>query len=114
MGPSDVLARLIAIFPEFRPHWNSTENHFREDDGSFTSFGVFADFSHFIRERFTSLTPDQLGDLGKFVEECMRDESSDLDTAVATCFLENVTSEDFTSALAAHFGVRANAFLSQY
>ena len=112
MSPSQVLASLTSIFPEFGTYWNSADNLFREEDGSFTHCGVFAEFSHFVRERFTSLSPVQLDALGHFVEACMQHQPSDLDTAVATCFLENVTSEIFTPALASHLGSRAVGFLS--
>jgi hypothetical protein len=114
MTPSNVQAKLIEMFPEFRAQWDSPENLHREDDGTATLCGVFAEFSHFVGERFASLPPSALDRLGAFIEQCMESPSSDLDTAVATCFLENVAGESFTSSLSQHLGSRAREFLSQY
>jgi hypothetical protein len=112
MIPSDVKAKLVAMFPEFVPYWDSSGNHFRDDDGSYTLCGVFAQFSHFVRERFSSLSPSELGELGRFIEQCMERPGSDLANAAATCLLENVAGEKFTSSLVAHFGSRARKLLS--
>jgi hypothetical protein len=114
MTPSDVHAKLTALFPEFTGYWDSPHNHHRDDDGTFTLCGVFAEFSYFVQQRFTLLSPSALDHLGAFIEQCMALAGSDLDTAAATCFLENVAGESFTPALSQHLGSRARQFLSQY
>src|SRR5688500_10144342 len=43
-----ILEQLVALFPGFRGHWDNPGNCFREDDGSFTSQGVFAEFSGYF------------------------------------------------------------------
>jgi hypothetical protein len=35
MTADEILNRLVAIFPAFKNEWESDENYFREDDGSF-------------------------------------------------------------------------------
>lgn len=112
MTPLNVQAKLTEIFPGFEGYWNSRENLHREEDGSATLCGLFAEFSHFMREHFNSLTPQSLDHLSEFIEQRMELPGSDLDTAVATCFLENVAEESFTTALSQHLGGRA--FLSQW
>lgn len=92
------------MFPEFRAYWESPENLHREDGGAVTLCEAFAEFSHFVRERFGLLSPTALDHLGAFIEQCMESPGSDLDTAVATCFLENVADQNFTSALSEHLG----------
>jgi hypothetical protein len=114
MTSSHIQAKLIEMFPEFKAQWDSPENLHREDDGTATLCGVFAEFSHFVGERFVSLAPSDLDCLGAFIEQCMESPGSDLDTAAATCFLENVAGESFTSALSQHLGSRARHLLSQY
>lgn len=114
MTPSNVQAKLIELFPDFGAQWDSPENLHREDDGTATLCGVFAEFSYFAGERFASLPPSALDRLGAFIEQCMESPGSDLDTAAATCFLENIAGESFTSALTQHMGSRAREFLSQY
>jgi hypothetical protein len=114
MTSANVLAKLIEIFPEFRMQWDSPENLNRENDRTASLCGVFAELSHFVEERFASLPPSALDRLGALIEECMESPGSDLDTAVATCFLENLAGESFTSALSQHLASRARHFLSQY
>jgi hypothetical protein len=114
MNAFNVKAKLIEMFPEFRAQWDSPENLHREDDGTVTLCGVFAEFSYFVGERFASLQASALDHLGAFIEQCMDLPGSELDTAVATCFLENVAGESFTSAFSEHLGSRARQFLSHY
>lgn len=113
MTPAEVHRQLVALFPNFASYWNSPENHFREEDGTFTTHGVFAEFSHFVRERLPELPSEALGKLGQFLEQCLASpEPSNLRNAAETCFLENLAGEDFTPTLAAHFGERARKLLS--
>ena len=106
---------MITLFPEFGAYWESPHNYHRNDDGSFTLCGVFSQFSTFVREHISSLHPTALAELGRFIEQCMElPLSSDLRNAAGACFLENVAGEEFTPALAAHFGSRAKEVLSFY
>jgi len=115
MTPSEVHAKLMTLFPEFAGYWESPHNYHRDEDGSFTLCGVFAQFSTFVREQVSHLQPTALAELGRFIEQCMElPPSSDLRNAAGACFLENVAGEEFTPALAAHFGSRAREILSYY
>jgi hypothetical protein len=114
MTPFDVHARLVAIFPEFEIYWNQPDNYFIDQDGAYTLWGIFAQFSYFVRERYASLQTSALNKLGNFIEYCMKAPDSDLDNAVATCFLESISGEEFTSTLATHLGNKAREFLSQF
>ena len=51
MTPEALLDRLTALFPDFRAHWGDPGNCFRDDDGSYTLHGVFAEFTSFYRDR---------------------------------------------------------------
>jgi hypothetical protein len=95
MTPDELVARLVGLFPEFAEQWNAPGNLFREDDGSFTACGAFAEFSHFVHDRYEELPDERLQALGWILAECMADPESDLDEATATCFLENVAAERF-------------------
>lgn len=115
MTPSEIYAKLTTFFPEFITYWESSDNYHRNEDGSFTLCGVFSQFSAFVRERLPELHPSSLDALGCFVEDCMAlPSASDLRNAAGACFLENVAGEDFTPALAVHFGKRAREILSYY
>ena len=91
-----ILARLVALVPEFAAYWDDPENYFRRDDGSFTSCGAFAQFSGFFRDNYEDLSFGQIADIGAFVSACM-ESPDDLGDAAATCFLENISTERFRS-----------------
>ena len=115
MIPSEVYVKLTALFPEFTGYWDSPDNYFRDDDGSFTLCGVFAQLSHFVKERAAHLQPSSLDELGVFIEQWLElPPGSELRNAIDACFLENVAAEEFTPLLAAHFGSRAREVLSYY
>jgi hypothetical protein len=96
-SPTNLLTRLISLFPDFRLQWKGPDNLFKEDDGRFTYCGVLAEFSHFFRAQFDSLKPDALAALGDLLSECMASSNEELVDAVATCFLENVSCERFST-----------------
>lgn len=96
--PADVLQRLVAIFPAFSTYWRS-EDSFRADDGAFTFCGVFSTFTWYFRDSFEQLSVAALREVGQFLEECMVEPNSEIDTAAATCFLENVHGEPMAPVL---------------
>ncbi len=112
MTAPEVYQKLVAMFPDFAEWWNDPGNCFREDDGSFTSCGVFSEFGHYVKEKFAHLPPSSLAELGRFIDQCL--ETPEVENAAATCFVENVAGEEFTPALAAHFGSRARKILSYF
>jgi len=114
MTAIDLHAKLVSLFPEFAVHWDSPGNVFRESDGGFSVCGLFSDFSHFVRECSASLTPHALDEFGLLLEICLDGRDPELDAAASTCFLENISGEDFTSALSSHLGQRSRSFLAQF
>ena len=97
-----VLAELAATFPAFEAHWRDEENLFREEDGSFTSHGVFCDFADFYRERHASFSGEQLAALGGLIARHRNDPESDIGNAAAVCFLENIAGDPCERVLAPH------------
>lgn len=94
MIPQALLDRLADLFPDFRAWWDAPNNYHRDQDGSFTLHGVFAEFTHFFKERHTALPTDRIEILGAFLSECMAPaDDNPLDNAVATCFVENIAGE---------------------
>jgi hypothetical protein len=95
MTPQAVLQRIVSLFPDFAACWDDPGNCFREDDGSFTHCGVFAEFSAFFRERYQELDPDRVAALGAFVSTSVSSPDAELGNAAATCFLENIAGNRF-------------------
>jgi hypothetical protein len=95
MTPDVLIARLVALFPDFAEQWDDPGNEQREHDGSFTVAGAFAEFSDFLVAHYEELPPERLQALGWLLSECMADPDSDLDEVTATAFLENVAGERF-------------------
>ena len=110
MSPQALLDRLVALFPDFRAHWDDPGNCFREEDGSFTLYGVFAEFSGFFRERYQSLPAERVAALGAFVSECMASDDAELDNAAATCFVESIAGEECDRDVARHLSGEARRY----
>jgi hypothetical protein len=102
MTAQALLAQLVALFPAFGPYWADPGNCFREEDGSFTCHGVFAEFSGFFRDRYESLPADRLAALGALVSVWTDSPDAELSNAVASCFLENVAGERCSADLERH------------
>lgn len=88
MTPAFLLARLVALFPDFAAYWDDPRNCFREDDGSFNFIGIFAEFGWFFDERQENLAADQIAAVGAIVSECMDSPDEELSNSAATGFLE--------------------------
>ena len=95
MTPDELVGRLVGLFPDFATHWDAPDNSSREDDGSSTLCGAFAEFSLFFCERYEELPAERLQALGWVLAECMAESDSELAEAAAECFLENVAAERF-------------------
>ena len=114
MSPVDLLSRLIAIFPEFSKQWDEPSNCFRDEDGSFTYCGAFAEFSSFFNANYEHLRREQIAALSDLLDECMTKRQSDLDTAATTCFLENVAGEPFHDDFATYLRDEALTFYQNW
>jgi hypothetical protein len=95
MTPEELLGQLVGLFPEFAAHWEAPDNFNREDDGSFTLCGAFAEFSDYFRDGYEDFPAERLQALGWLLAEYMAEPDSDLTEITATCFLENVAAERF-------------------
>jgi hypothetical protein len=93
MTPQALLERLVELFRDFRAHWDDPLNCWRDDDGSFNTFRVFAEFTAYVRERHAGLARARVKAVGDLVSECMSSADVDLDNAAATCIRENMAGE---------------------
>jgi hypothetical protein len=112
MHAKDLLAQLVTMFPDFSAVWDNPTNCFREDDGSSTRGGVFAEFSSYFRERYEQFSGTQIEELGRLVTECVESADAELSHAAATCFLENVAAERFSPDFRRHLSGEALRFYS--
>ena len=87
MSPHSLLEQLVGLFPEFGPFWDDPGNCFREDDGAFNFYGVFAQLASFVPE---GMTQSQRESLGTLVSECAASADEELSNAVCTNFIECV------------------------
>jgi hypothetical protein len=111
MTPHALLDKLVTLFPDFRSYWDDPGNCFRDDDGSFTLHGVFAEFTSFFRERHAALVPERIAALGEFVSECMAPaDHNPLSNAAATCFVENIAGEVCDRELSPHLTGEARRY----
>ncbi len=103
------------MLPEFQAYWDSDANYHKGDDGTFTLWGLFAQFSGFVRENFGAMPEQKRHELMAFIEACVTDDESDLDNAACTCFLENLTGEmPLSDQLRQHMGPKSVAFFNHW
>jgi hypothetical protein len=95
MTPEELVGSLTGLFPDFAAYWEAADNLNREDDGSFTLGGVFAEFSDYFRDGYEGFAAERLQALGWLLAECMAEPDSELAEVTAECFLENVAAERF-------------------
>lgn len=117
MRKQELLARFIHFAPEFEAYWNHDRNCFRNDDGSYTYHGVCAEFSSFFREHYTQMSQDTLDELFDFIERNLVSSSKDeneLDNALCTCFLENISSEPCGEAAKPFMRPKARKFFDYW
>ncbi len=88
----DFLEYIISLFPLFEQYWNSVDNYFLDDDGSFSVYGVCAQFSHYFYEpnNIQTFPEESLIKLFEFIEIELSADDSVLDNPICTCFLENI------------------------
>jgi hypothetical protein len=112
--PEQIKSELMELFPEFESQWESDHNYFRQDDGSFTQAGIFAELSHFIRDRFPDLPQDKTQRLFAQVEGWITCGQTDIENAVATCFLENIAGEPFSNEVRHQLGPKAREYFDNW
>jgi hypothetical protein len=112
MESAAVQMALAGIFPELARQF--ADSDFRDESDVLSCCGAFMEASRFVRDRLDQLSPADLARIGRFVTECMTTPDSDLDTAAATCFLENLAYEPAADAIAPYLSGNAAEYFSQF
>src|SRR5262249_39290220 len=116
--PEELLQSLAQILPEFALHWERPDNYFRNDDGSFSLHGVFAELTAFFKDGFWNLSDTQRHTLFEFVEKCVLTDPnshSGVSNAACTCFLENVAGEGALSrAIDPYLGTKSKEYFDKW
>lgn len=111
-----MLAKLIAMFPVFATQWENNGDDWKNKDGSFRFWGLFAEFSRFVRDNFNQISEQKQKELMDFIESCVTDDDNDdVDNAVCTCFLENLAGEPpLSGQLRRYMGPKSEAFFNEW
>lgn len=114
MTSTEILDRLLHLFPDFQEAWDADDNYFKSDEGVYTCCGVFARFSQFFKEDCQDWGPVALDDISTLLEDCLMYPDSESGTAAATCFLENIEGEQAEDCLSDYLGSRSRKFLAAW
>lgn len=117
MKPSQLLDRFNELTPGFSDHWESPENLFRDEDGSFTLHGVCAEWSLFFEKASERLNRSQMQKLFDFIERNVSGPDgprTDLDNALCTCLLENIASTRSGEVAKEFMGPKSRWFFDQW
>ncbi len=95
---NEMLTKLASMFPRlpnFRKHWEKYSDGWTDNDDSFTLWSLFSEFSRFVRDHWNEISEQKRKELMNFIESCLVEghKDDDLDNAVCTCFLENLSGE---------------------
>jgi hypothetical protein len=115
LTPGKVLNELTKMFAGFAPVWDSPENCFLNDDGSFTYHGLFSEFGVYVRDNFGGMEERKREELFDFIELCVSDVGrfdEGLDKAVCTCFLENLSNESLSPEFRKYMGRKSLEFFN--
>jgi hypothetical protein len=116
--PKELLENLVQIAPEFLSVWNNEENLFIDEDGSFSVYGVFTEFSSFIRDNFGLLDENRRKKLFDYIEKCVNTHiHSDVGVSNAACtsFLENLAGEGALSEeIRRHLGPESKRYFDEW
>lgn len=113
--PDTVLETLTRLFPAFAAQCHYSESLFANEDGTFTFCGLFCELTEFVRYCFETMPDPERTELFKFVEDCISIHDNDeLDTAVCTCFLENLADGELSLELRRYIGPTALTFLDAW
>ena len=118
LSPSELLQHFIELAPAFESQWQSEHNCHRDEGGSFTLHGVCAEFSVYFRHNLESFPPEILTCLFAFIESHVADpdnaDSTSIDNALCTCFLENIASEPSGETAKPFMGANSRAYFDQW
>ncbi len=106
-------AALSAHFPVFSEYL-ATESAFTGDDGRHSYSGIWADFSHWVRSDVADCSGPGIEWLGSYASACFGSKDSEISSAVATCFLENVAGEAVGTKLAPHLSSAARVYMNKW
>ncbi len=116
--PEELLQAIVKITPEFALHWERPDNYFRNQGGSFSVHGVFAELTTYLKVGFGKLSDAQRRTLFEFIEKCvLTDPNSDsgVSNAACTCFLENLAGEcDLSQAIAPYLGMKSKEYFDEW
>ena len=113
--PDAVFETLTRLFPAFAAQCCDPGSLFISEYGTFTYCGLFCELTNYVRDHFKTMPAPQRVELFNVTEGCITNHVEDeLDTAVCTCFLENLAGEELSSELRRYMGPKALAFFNQW
>jgi len=111
MTPAVLISELDSLVPGFAAYWRDADSLYVSSDGSFSVHSVYAEFSVFLRDHYSALSPHAKQNLGDFLTRCFDGAFGDVvSNAVATCCLENLAGDSRHASLAACLGDAARRF----
>lgn len=86
---ADMRDQLLALFPGYRTHWESPDNPFTAEDGTFSHHGLMIDFTDLLGRNVRGFSEKQIGESCRFIDVSVSIEGP-LENAVSTCLLEHL------------------------
>jgi len=107
-----IINLLITNFQGFS--WYLRSSLFKDDNAkTITIHGIFSEFSHYFKINFDMMKNDSLSELF----ECLEDtfiHDDDINNAVCTCFLENISGDGFTKKIEQFLGKNSKEYYNKW
>jgi hypothetical protein len=106
----DLMRALLRIFPAVSLQLKDSLH--ADDKNEFSFCGLFAEFTVYFRDNASSFSKTQIKGIFELVEECLSIENEELQTAVVTCFFENIRGEAFLRKMKKYIGHQTSCHLN--
>ncbi len=114
----ELLSILIELVPEFKSHWEGSDNLFVERDGSFTVHGIFAELTYYLKKNLSGVEEPIRKELFLTIEKLVNTNqnfSGGVSNAACTCFLENLAGEgELSEIISKYLGPESRKYFDEW
>ena len=118
-GKENLFSYLIIEFPGFKKQWESEDNYNINEDGSYTTAGLCAEFSQFYIDAFDLIDKQHKEKLFSEIEFVLTkprvgDDLLELTSSIKSCFLENISRTEAGEASKTYMGNATRQFFDRW
>lgn len=90
INAKDCINLILERVPEFKDDWDRFQKDWKDEEVKPGLCGQVSEFSHFVADNHKQLGPQRMREIFSLAEEILQMGDNDSQTAITTCFLENI------------------------